>query len=110
MQRRSRRCCSRPKCSSRTAPKKGRPTSESRAHVMPEARRPLYTKSAMGFRLRLKLLVLLFVGVLAGSFVVAGYLLARSARLPGIPSAVRSESDDELLASAARRLGKHETE
>lgn len=77
---------------------------------MPEARRTLYTESAMGFRRRLKLLVLLFVGVLAGSFVVAGYLLARSARLPGIPSAVRSESDDELLASAARRLGKHETE
>ncbi len=64
----------------------------------------------MSLSLRLKLLVLLFLGVVLCSFGVAGYLLLRSAGQHAPQSASPQVSDEELLASAEQLLRKQQTE
>src|SRR5712664_3110739 len=64
----------------------------------------------MTFRLRLKLLILLFLGILLSSFGVAGYLLVRSTQQPSVQSIATNVPDSELLATAERLLGKQQTE
>ncbi len=60
--------------------------------------------------LRLKLLIVLFVGSLAGSFGVAGYLLLKSARQPTGQSAAAGAFDGDLLSSGERFLRNRQTE
>jgi predicted Zn-dependent protease len=57
---------------------------------------------------RIKLLILLFVASLAGSFGVAGYLLVKSSRQPTGQAA--AAGDVELLASGERFLRSRQTE
>lgn len=64
----------------------------------------------MSLHLRLKLLILLFLGVLVCSFGVAGYLLFRSAQQSATQSASPRISDEELLASAEQSLRTQQTE
>jgi Tfp pilus assembly protein PilF len=58
----------------------------------------------------LKLFVLLFVGILTGSFGVAGYLLVSSARQTTAQAVSPSVSDAELLARAGQYLRRRQTE
>jgi tetratricopeptide (TPR) repeat protein len=64
----------------------------------------------MDLQRRLKLLIMLFVAILLGSFGVAGYLLVRSARQTTAQAPVTSVSDAELLARAEQYLRKQQAE
>jgi hypothetical protein len=64
----------------------------------------------MGFQRRLKLLILLFVAVLLGSFGAAGYLLVRSVRQTTAQTTVTGVPAAELLARAEQFLRKQQTE
>ena len=77
---------------------------------MPPGGYPVDGDAPMEFQRRLKLLILLFVAILLGSFGVAGYLLVRSARQTTAQAVVTSVSDAELLARAEQFLRKQQTE
>lgn len=71
---------------------------------------PVARELPANFRARVNLVVLLFVGLLLGSFGVAGYLLFRSAKQPAVQVASTHVPVEKLLASAEELLRKQQTE